>query len=85
MRNVDWIVIALTVAYVLVLAFTLWVGLGALSSRSRVHSSGTSAQIVSTGGVSCLFDRQTELFNSPPHYHRALVRRNCLLAGAENA
>jgi hypothetical protein len=28
MRNVDWIVIAPTVAYVLLVAFALWVGLG---------------------------------------------------------
>jgi len=27
MRNVDWIVIALTVAYVLLVAFALWIGL----------------------------------------------------------
>jgi hypothetical protein len=27
MRNVDWIVIALTVGYVLVATFALWVGL----------------------------------------------------------
>jgi hypothetical protein len=28
MRNVDWTVIAPTVAYVLLVAFALWVGLG---------------------------------------------------------
>jgi hypothetical protein len=28
MRNVDWIVIAPTVAYVLLVALALWVGLG---------------------------------------------------------
>jgi hypothetical protein len=28
MRNVDWIVIAPTVAYVFLVAFALWVGLG---------------------------------------------------------
>jgi hypothetical protein len=28
MRNVDWTIITLTVAYVLVVAFALWVGLG---------------------------------------------------------
>jgi hypothetical protein len=28
MRNVDWIVIAPIVAYVLLVAFALWVGLG---------------------------------------------------------
>jgi hypothetical protein len=28
MRNVDWIVIAPTVAYVVSVAFALWVGLG---------------------------------------------------------
>jgi hypothetical protein len=28
MRNVDWIVIAPTVAYLLMVAFALWVGLG---------------------------------------------------------
>jgi hypothetical protein len=28
MRNVDWIVIAPTVAYVLLVAFAMWVGLG---------------------------------------------------------
>jgi hypothetical protein len=28
MRNVDWTVITLTVAYVLLVAFALWVGLG---------------------------------------------------------
>jgi hypothetical protein len=28
MRNVDWVVIVPTVAYVLLVAFALWVGLG---------------------------------------------------------
>jgi hypothetical protein len=28
MRNVDWIVIVPTVAYVLLVAFAMWVGLG---------------------------------------------------------
>jgi hypothetical protein len=28
MRNVDWTVITLTVAYVLLVAFAMWVGLG---------------------------------------------------------
>jgi hypothetical protein len=28
MRNVDWIVIAPTVAYVLLVTFVMWVGLG---------------------------------------------------------
>jgi hypothetical protein len=28
MRNVDWTMITLTVAYVLLVAFALWVGLG---------------------------------------------------------
>jgi hypothetical protein len=28
MRNLDWTVITLTVAYVLLVAFALWVGLG---------------------------------------------------------
>jgi hypothetical protein len=28
MRNVDWIVIAPTVAYVLLVAFALWAGIG---------------------------------------------------------
>jgi hypothetical protein len=28
MRNVDWTVITLTVAYVLLVAFALWVGIG---------------------------------------------------------
>jgi hypothetical protein len=38
MRNVDWIVIAPTVAYVLLAAFALWSGSGTKVVESRLRS-----------------------------------------------